>query len=95
MEEFKREKTLEELKKEYADAQNKYNTLKETIKKREAEEAKKKEAALASEKAARRKEIEDKMRELGKLEKAYVNDYGCYSYSSESDPFSYLWHLFF
>ena len=61
MEELKREKTLEELKKEYADAQNKYNTLKETIKKREAEEAKKKEAALASEKAARRKEIEDKI----------------------------------
>lgn len=95
MEEFKREKTLEELKKEYADAQNKYNTLKETLKKREAEEAKKKEAALALEKAARRKEIEDKMRELEKLEKAYVNDYGCYSYSSESAPFSYLWHLFF
>lgn len=95
MEEFKREKTLEELKKEYADAQNKYNTLKETLKKREAEEAKKKEAALASEKAARRKEIEDKMRELEKLEKAYVNDYGCYSCSSESAPFSYLWHLFF
>lgn len=95
MEELKREKTLEELKKEYEDAQSKYNALKETIKKRETEEAKKKEAALASEKAARRKEIEDKMRELEKLEKAYVNDYGYYSYSSESDPFSYLWHLFF
>lgn len=95
MEELKREKTLEELKKEFETTQNQYNTLKEIIKKKEAEEVKKKEAALASEKAARRKEIEDKMHELEKLEKAYVSDYGCYSYSSESDPFSYLWHLFF
>lgn len=100
MEELKREKTLEELKKEFEIAQNEYNVLKETIKQKEAEEAKKKEAALAAEKTTRKKNIEEKEKELAGLIADYIKDYGSYNYysdgrDSDEDIFSYLYHLFF
>lgn len=106
MEEIKREKTLEELKKEYEDVQSTYNTLKETIKKKEAEENERKKAQLTFEKENRREVIEEKQNELIALVHKYIEDYGSYEFyrsfdnkdkftNIDKDIFSYLHRLFF
>lgn len=106
MEEIKREKTLEELKKEYEDIENAYNSLKATIKKKEAEENERKRAQLTLEKENRKKTIEEKEKELITLVHKYIEDYGSYEFyrsfdnkdkftNIDKDIFSYLHRLFF
>ena len=89
--EAKREMTLDEL-------EAKYKELGEVITKKKAEEEKRKQEELAHTKEARRKEIEQKEKELCDLKRSYIKDYGSYSAVRSTDDdelFPYLYHLFF
>ena len=88
--EVKREMTLDEL-------EAKYKELGEVITKKKAEEEKKKKEELAHAKESRRKEIEQKEKELCELKRNYIKDYGSYTAvrNVEDEDFPYLYHLFF
>ena len=88
--EVKREMTLDEL-------EAKYKELGEVIIKKKAEEEKRKKEELAHTKESRRKEIEQKEKELCELKRNYIKDYGsCTAVRNvENKDFPYLYHLFF
>lgn len=88
--EVKREMTLDEL-------EAKYKELGEVITKKKAEEAKRKKEELAHAKESRRKEIEQKEKELCELKRNYIKDYGSYTAVRNvgNEDFPYLYHLFF
>ena len=88
--EVKREMTLDEL-------EAKYKELGEVITKKKAEEEKRKKEELAHTKESRRKEIEQKEKELCELKRNYIKDYGSYTAvrNVADEEFPYLYHLFF
>lgn len=88
--EVKREMTLDEL-------EAKYKELGEVITKKKAEEEKRKKEELAHAKESRRKEIEQKEKELCELKRNYIKDYGSYTAVRNvgNEDFPYLYHLFF
>ena len=88
--EVKREMTLDEL-------EAKYKELGEVITKKKAEDEKRKKEELAHAKESRRKEIEQKEKELCELKRNYIKDYGSYTAlrNVENEDFPYLYHLFF
>lgn len=87
-------KTLEQLKKELAQAQAAYTLAKKLAEQKEKEEAERKRAELAAEKDKRKKEIEEAEKHYHNLIKRFIEDYGSYetSYSGkgEDDTFSFL-----
>jgi hypothetical protein len=89
--------TLEELEKQYKEAEEKYKNIAETYAAKKKEEEDKKREALAVEKEVRKKEIEEVGEHLCSLITAYVKDYGSYSAtrSYHDDDFPYLWHWCF
>ena len=80
----KKDFTLEELKKMYADSLKESNTLGEMLKQKEKEEEDRKKAQLALEKETRKKEVNDAFDNYIKLRDAYMKDYGNYTYTTSS-----------
>lgn len=78
----KKEFTLEELEEQYKLAEEKRNSLKQQIEQKKKEEEELKEAKLALEKEARKKEVDEAITKCKTLLKAYMHDYGIYSFTS-------------
>lgn len=83
----KKEYTIEELEAQYKLAEEKRNALKEQIEQKKKEEMELREAQLALEKDARKKEVDDALQRYKTLLRAYMKDYGIYSYASNDDIF--------
>lgn len=83
----KKEYTIEELEAQYKLAEEKRNALKQQIEQKKREEEELREAKLALEKDARKKEVDEALTKYKTLLKAYMNDYGMYSYASPDDGF--------
>lgn len=81
----KKEYTIEELEAQYKLAEEKRNALKEQIEQKKREEEELREAKLAKEKDARKKEIDEAFKEYKTLLKAYIDDYGVYSFTTTTD----------
>lgn len=86
----KEEKTLEQLKAEFEQAQKAFNDKKEEIIQKEKEEAKRKQAELEAKKEVRKKEVDDAITNAIKLIKAYNEDYGAYSIANHFNDLSFL-----
>ena len=97
MESKKKSINIEELKKQYEEAKNNFETLGEQLKKAKQEEEDRKKAQLALEKEARKSEVSEAWDNYSKLLKAYIKDYGSYTKitSSKSDDFDWFPNNFF
>lgn len=81
----KKEYTIEELEAQYKIAEEKTKALKQQIEQKKKEEEELKEAQLALEKEARKKEVDDAIVKCKTLIKEYMHDYGVYSFTSNDD----------
>ncbi len=81
----KKEYTIEELEAQYKLAEEKRNAIKQQIEQKKQEEKELREAKLALEKDARKKEVDEAIANAKTLIKAYINDYGVYSFTSSTD----------
>ena len=81
----KKEYTIEELEAQYKLADEKANALKEQIEQKKKEEKELREAQLALEKDARKKEVDDAFETYKTLLRVYMRDYGVYSYTYPED----------
>ena len=98
MEDNKKEMTIEELEKLYAEMEEKYKDLGKKLSQKKQEEENRKKAQLVAEKDARYKEIEEVYEHLTQLIKDYIKDYGSFSFKRDyKDKYElpYLYHLFF
>lgn len=94
----KKEYTIEELEAQYKLADEKRNALKKQIEQKKKEEEELREAQLALEKDARRKEVDESIAKAKELLKAFINDYGIYSFTSTDDDTvfsSRFWNLIY
>lgn len=95
----KKEYTIEELEAQYKLAEEKRNVLKQQIEQKKKEEKELREAKLALEKDVRKKEVDDACNKYIELLKAYMEDYGAYSYISNDNIFdmfnSKFWNQIF
>ena len=83
----KKEYTIEELEAQYKLAEEKRNALKQQIEQKKKEEEELREAQLAKEKDARKKEVDEALEKYKTLLRAYMRDYGAYSYISDDNIF--------
>lgn len=81
----KKEYTIEELEAQYKAAEEKQKELKQQIEQKKKEEKELREAKLAKEKDARKKEVDESIAKCKALIKAYMHDYGVYSFTSSGD----------
>lgn len=81
----KKEYTIEELEQQYRLVEEKREALKQQIEQKKREEEELKEAQLALEKEARKKEVDDAITNAKHLIKKYIDDYGIYSFTSSGD----------
>ena len=81
----KKEYTIEELEAQYKIAEEKRNALKQQIEQRKKEEEELRAVQLAKEKDIRKKEIDEAFKTYRALIKAYIDDYGIYSYTTTTD----------
>ena len=81
----KKEYTIEELEAQYKEAEEKRKVLKEQIEQKKREEEELREAQLALEKETRKREVDEAITKCKELVKAYMHDYGIYSFSSTDD----------
>ncbi len=88
-----KEKTLEQLKEEFLQAQKAYDDAKRLEEKKKKMEEEKRKAELAADKEKREKEIADLMNQLERLLVAYNRDYGAYR-TNRSGIFGSLWPIF-
>ena len=79
MENTKREMTIEELEKEYAEITKEYQLIEEELKKKKQEEKDRKTAQLAADQEKRKKEVDEAFEKYYTLIKEYIRDYGSYS----------------
>jgi chromosome segregation ATPase len=93
----KKEYTIEELEAQYNLAEEKRNALKQQIEQKKREEEELKKAKLTAEKDARKKEVDKALEKYKTLLKAYMDDYGIYSYATDENIFdlfsSKFWNL--
>lgn len=82
---IKKEYTIEELEAQYKLAEEKTNALKQQIEQRKQEEKELREAQLTLEKEIRKKEVDEAIEKCKELIKAYMHDYGIYSFKSTDD----------
>ena len=80
----KKEYTIEELEAQYKLAEEKRNCLKQQIEQKKKEEEDLRQAQLALQKDARKKEVDDALEKYKKLLTAYIDDYGIYSCANEN-----------
>ena len=83
----KKEYTIEELEAQYKLAEEKRNALKQQIEQKKKEEEELREAKLVLEKDTRKKEVDEELEKCKKLLKAYIDDYGIYSCTTDGDAF--------
>ena len=81
----KKEFTIEELEAQYKQTEESQKLLMEQIKQKKREEKAAKEAAIAKEKASRKKEVDDAVTKAIDLVRAWTEEYGIYSYKSDDD----------
>ena len=81
----KKEYTIEELEAQYKLGEENQKTLKAHIEQKKKEEKEFREAQLALEKETRKKEVDDAIAKCKTLVKAYMHDYGIYSFTSTDD----------
>ena len=81
----KKEYTIEELQKQCEEAKKNFENLNNLIEEKKKEERELREAKLAAEKEARKKEVDDALRAYKTLLRKYMNDYEVYSYYTSSD----------
>lgn len=82
-------KSLAELKEELEQAKKAYELVQQFYEKKEQEEAEKHKAKLVAEKEARKAEVDACIAHCKELVKAYINDYGDYSFISNEDAFRF------
>ena len=83
----KKEYTLEELEQQYKLAEEKRDAIQKQIEQRKRKEEEIREAQLALEKDARKKEVDEALATYKMLLRKYMKDYGMYSYTSNDDIF--------
>ena len=83
----KKEFTIEELEAQYKLAEENQKALRQQIEQKKKEEKDRREAQLALEKDARKKEVDDALEKYKTLFRAYINDYGIYSCTIDGDAF--------
>ena len=81
----KKEYTIEELETQYKQVEENREALAKLITQKKQEEKERKEKELALKKETRRKEVDDAIANCKALLKAYMHDYGIYSYTSSDD----------
>ena len=86
--ETKSEYTIEELEAQYKQTEEKQRILKAEIEQKIREKERIEAAKLAEEKDCRKKELDDALQKYKTLLKAYMKDYGVYSYTSDDDIFN-------
>ena len=97
--EKKKDFTIEEMEKQYSEMRKQCNNLYEQIKQKKQDEADRIKAELALQKEARRKEVDEALKNYNELLKAYLADYGTYRSEEFSDDFAWypnkFWRSFF
>jgi hypothetical protein len=83
----KKEYTIEELEAQYKLVEASQRDLKKQIEQKKKEEKELREAKLAKEKDSRKKELDEALKKYKTLLKAYMDDYGIYSYTSDDNIF--------
>lgn len=83
----KNEYTVEELEAQYKTAEENQKKLKQQIEQKKKEAKQAREAQLELDKRARKKEVDDAIEKAKELLRAYMTDYGVYSYASNNDIF--------
>ena len=93
----KKDFTIEELKKMKEDAAKEYETIGEMLRQKEKEEEERKKTELALNKETRKKELDEAIESTRKLLQAWMQDYGSYGYSSNTNEslFNLLWPSLF
>ena len=88
---------IEEMKKQYAEAQEKADELKKTLNKAIQDEEDRKKAELALAQEARKKEVDEAFQNYRNLLNDYIEDYGSYHRTSDADAFfpNAFWRSFF
>lgn len=87
---------VEELTRQYEEAKKNCEAINEQLKLAQQEDEEKKKAQLALEKESRKKEVDDAFENYHKLLKAYIEDYGSYAQTTETDWFpNSFWRGFF
>ena len=81
----KKEYTIEELTQQCEEAKKNFEHLNKLIEEKKREEKELRETQLALEKEARKKEVDDAIAKCKELVRAYMHDYGIYSFSSTDD----------
>lgn len=81
----KKEFTIEELEAQYKKTEDAQKVLKAQIEQKKKEEKEIREAQLALEKESRKKEVDEAIAKCKVLIKAYMHDYGIYSYTTDND----------
>lgn len=79
------EYTIEELEEQYKLADEKRNTLRQQIEQKKKEEKELREAQLSRERDVRKAEVDKAIANCKTLLKAYMLDYGVYSFTSSED----------
>ena len=87
MKDVKKTPTIEELKKQHEEAKNAFKAIDEQLKKAVEEEEERKQAQLALDKELRKKEVDEAFDNYQKLLKAYIEDYGSYHTTTDTDWF--------
>ena len=80
--------TIEELEAQYKETEEKQRVLKVQIEQRYKDEEKLKQAKLAAEKDTRYKEVIDAYKNFEELRDKYVDDYGQFTFGTETGLFS-------
>ena len=89
---------IAELRAQCLEAEKNFKDLQNQLAQAEKEEKELKEAQLALEKNARRKEVDESIAKTKGLLKAFINDYGIYSFTSTDDDTvfsSRFWNLIY
>lgn len=76
---------IEELKQQCLEAEKSFKLLREQLEEAEKKEEEEKKAKLASERESRKKEVDEAITNCKVLIKAYMHDYGVYSFTSSED----------
>jgi antirestriction protein len=87
----KKDYTIEELRKMYADSLKESKTIGEMLRQKEKDEEDRKKAQLALEKETRKKEVDEALENFRNLVNAYIKDYGTYDTASLIRNFPWSW----
>lgn len=90
----KKEFNIEELEKQYLEAEKNFNVLRDQLLQAKKEEEEKKKAKLEAEKEIRYKGVVDAYKRFEKLRENYINDYGYFAFKT-GEKIPNLYDFFF